>query len=231
VSWEARFFAAASPTDCLVGDLESAMTRTRGAGGTKRGRLVEATLQLMLRRGYWGTTVDDICACANASKGSAFHHFANKEQLALEALDSFVTSIMEHFQRFAATSDAHGIDRVIVLCDEMIQLARVQSAANGCLLATLSMETSIKESALAARCAQYFTLWCAMLEEQFQRALAEHPVSMPMSAEELAQFCISIFEGSLILARACQDVTVVERGLEQFKCYVVNLMRNGSTAA
>jgi TetR/AcrR family transcriptional repressor of nem operon len=200
------------------------MKRPEGPGSGKRERLIDAALKLMLRRGYWGTTVEDICASAEASKGSVFHHFATKEQLALEALDSFVTGIIEHFRNVAAGSSAQGAQRLMVLCDAMIELAKVQSAANGCLLATISMETSINEGALAERCAQYFEIWCAMLEEQFERAIAEHGRPVPATAAQLAEFCVSLFEGSLILARARQDVTIVESALHQFKWYVGGLL-------
>jgi TetR/AcrR family transcriptional regulator, transcriptional repressor for nem operon len=200
------------------------MKHPEGTGSGKRERLVDAALKLMLRRGYWGTTVEDICASADASKGSVFHHFANKEQLALEALDSFVNGIIEHFRGIAAASTASGAERLMVLCDAMIDLAKVQSAANGCLLATISMETNINEGALAERCAQYFEIWCAMLEEQFEQAIAEHGRPVPATAAQLAQFCVSLFEGSLILARARRDVTIVENALHQFKWYVGGLL-------
>lgn len=200
------------------------MKRPEGPATGKRERLVDAALKLMLRRGYWGTTVEDICASAKASKGSVFHHFANKEQLALEALDSFVNGIIEHFRSIAASSPARGAQRLMVLCDAMIELAKVQSAANGCLLATISMETNINEGALAERCAQYFEIWCAMLEEQFEHAIAEHGHAIPATAAQLAQFCVSLFEGALILARVRQDVTIVENALHQFKWYVGGLL-------
>jgi TetR/AcrR family transcriptional regulator, transcriptional repressor for nem operon len=199
------------------------MKKPEGPSGGKRERLVDAALKLMLGRGYWGTTIEEICTSAQASKGSVFHHFANKEQLALEALDSFVAGVMEHFRSIAA-SPAQGAERLMILCDAMIELARVESAANGCLLATITMETNINEGALAQRCARYFEIWCAMLEEQFERALAEHAQPLPVTAAQLAEFCVSLFEGALILARARQDVTVVERALCQVKWYVGGLL-------
>jgi AcrR family transcriptional regulator len=50
-----------------------------------RNGLLDAALKVIRSKGYSATTVDDICAAASVTKGSFFHHFANKEELAIEA--------------------------------------------------------------------------------------------------------------------------------------------------
>ena len=51
-------------------------------------KLIEAALRLMLAKGYPATTVDEICASAGVSKGSFYHFFATKEELALAAVQA-----------------------------------------------------------------------------------------------------------------------------------------------
>src|ERR671911_434050 len=45
-----------------------------------RARLLSAGRQLMLARGFTGTSVDQICAEAGLTKGSFFHHFGTKDE-------------------------------------------------------------------------------------------------------------------------------------------------------
>jgi TetR/AcrR family transcriptional regulator, transcriptional repressor for nem operon len=52
-------------------------------------KLLDAALHVIRAKGYAATTVDDICQQAGVTKGSFFHHFKSKEELALTAADHF----------------------------------------------------------------------------------------------------------------------------------------------
>ena len=62
-------------------------------------RLLNSALDVIRAKGYAGTTVDDICHKAGITKGSFFHHFKSKDELALAAA-AYWTSMTEAF--FAA---------------------------------------------------------------------------------------------------------------------------------
>jgi AcrR family transcriptional regulator len=49
-----------------------------------RERILQTSLDLFLAAGVDGTSVAEICRAAGVSNGSFFHHFPNKEELALE---------------------------------------------------------------------------------------------------------------------------------------------------
>ena len=52
---------------------------------SSRSRLIAATIDLVRSNGYASTRVDDVCAAAGVTKGSFFHHFESKEDLAIAA--------------------------------------------------------------------------------------------------------------------------------------------------
>ena len=57
-------------------------TRAQHKSKTK---LLNAALNVIRAKGYAATTVDDICHAAGVTKGSFFHHFESKDDLALSA--------------------------------------------------------------------------------------------------------------------------------------------------
>ena len=50
---------------------------------------LDAALHLIRAKGYGATTVDELCTAVHMSKGSFFHHFSGKEELAVAAAAHF----------------------------------------------------------------------------------------------------------------------------------------------
>src|ERR1700752_4980295 len=48
-------------------------------------QILNESLNAIFPKGYTATTVDDICQAAGVTKGSFFHHFKSKQDLAVEA--------------------------------------------------------------------------------------------------------------------------------------------------
>ena len=52
-----------------------------------RGKILDAALMVIRAKGYTATTVDDLCAASDVTKGAFFHHFKSKDDLAIAAAD------------------------------------------------------------------------------------------------------------------------------------------------
>jgi len=48
-------------------------------------KILDAALHVIRAKGYSATRIEDVCEAARLTKGSFFHHFKSKEDLALEA--------------------------------------------------------------------------------------------------------------------------------------------------
>ena len=71
-------------------------------------KLLDATLKVVRAKGYSATRIEDVCAEAGLTKGSFFHHFKSKEDLALAAvaLAAGGTIIQEAYQTHPDVSAA-----------------------------------------------------------------------------------------------------------------------------
>ena len=54
-------------------------------------RLLDAAMHVIRAKGYSAMRVEDVCKEAGLTKGSFFHHFKSKEDLALEAAAHFAS--------------------------------------------------------------------------------------------------------------------------------------------
>ncbi len=69
-------------------------------------KFLNAALQVIRAKGYSATTVEDICHAADMTKGSFFHHFKSKDDLALSAVaywDAMTTNFFASAPYHSAT--------------------------------------------------------------------------------------------------------------------------------
>lgn len=188
-------------------------------------QLLAAAERLMLQRGFWGTSVDDVCRAARVSKGAFFHYFDDKEALALAALDRFVMKMAWRVREAVASkdpSDAYG--RICAYCDLVAESAQVRRSQQGCLIAAFVMESRSDDGKFAERCAAHFGAWIELLRHEFITALAPVRWPNPGMPAELAQLCVCVIEGALILARGRGDPAIVVTALDHFKRYIAMML-------
>ena len=68
-------------------------------------KILDAALMVIRAKGYAATTVDDLCAASDVTKGAFFHHFKSKDDLAVAAVDHWSEMTGELFE--AAPYHAH----------------------------------------------------------------------------------------------------------------------------
>ena len=71
----------------------------------KRSAILSAALGLFSRYGLHGTTVDQVAAGARVSKSNLLYHFANKEELYVQALRDLLDDWLQPLRAFSAEQD------------------------------------------------------------------------------------------------------------------------------
>ena len=95
--------------------------------------------------------------------------------------------------------------------------------ANGCLLGHFAQELSDTHPEIRSLCAQRFSQWAEALKRDLDEAKTEYAPQVPFDTRSLAEHFIAVLEGSLILAKAKQDMTTFEKNMWHFKRYLRSL--------
>ena len=186
-------------------------------------KLLEAAQELMCAKGFVATTVDEICAAAGVTKGSLFHYFKSKEDLGKSVLERFCNVRLKLMQESPSQKKSDPLERVYGRVDFAIHMSKSPLAKNGCLLGNFAQELSDTHPRMRSLCAQRFAEWAALLRQDMDEAKAKHLPKSRLDTGSLAEHLIAIIEGALILAKAKQDMGVVEKSLTHFRGYLTSL--------
>lgn len=183
-------------------------------------RLLNAAQNVIRAKGYTATTVEDICQAAGVTKGSFFHHFKSKDELALNAA-AFWGETTEGF--FAAASYHHSADplqRLLGYVDFRIEILQGDAPEYTCLLGTLVQETYATHPDIRAACDKGMSNHIALLERDIEAAKQLYAPDAPWSAASAGYFIQSVLQGAFIFAKAKQSPEVVRESLAHLRRYL-----------
>ena len=85
-------------------------------------RLLDAAFEALVEVGYSGTTTQEVCRRAGASRGKLLHHFPNRTELVVAALDHVLTNRIASFRETASGQDGPpALDTLVELLWQTLQ--------------------------------------------------------------------------------------------------------------
>lgn len=202
------------------------MTRGRQPGEGKA-RVLDAGLHVFRAKGYAATTVDDLCSVAGVTKGTFFHYFKTKEDLALAAADYWGEMVDREFASAPYQQLTDPVERVLGYIDYRRSLLRGDLADYTCLLGTLVQETYDLHPRIRVACDRHISGPAGLLAADIAAAMQSRDIQADWTAESLALFTQSVLQGAFVLAKAKQGPQVAIDSVDHLRRYLELLFTKG----
>ena len=187
-------------------------------------KLLLAAREVIRRKGYSATSVDELCATAGVTKGAFFHHFASKEALAVAAADNWSSTTSALFATAAYHAPADPLDRVMAYLDFRAGLLKGPVEGFTCLVGTMVQEAFATSPAIRAACDASISGHAQTLEADLAAALCQYGITS-VSAQSLALHTQAVLQGAFILAKARNGPEVALESIVHLKRYFVLLFQ------
>jgi TetR/AcrR family transcriptional repressor of nem operon len=189
----------------------------------KKRRLLDSAVRLMLRQGYSGTSVDQICAEAGVTKGSFFHYFASKEEICRAAMDAWAGSWLDILSAAQFDRIPDPLDRLNRLFDVMAETYLRPDVDAGCMIGTVAQEIAASNRSLGTPCEGHFETWTSGVSQMLADAKTAHPPTVDFDPDSVADLMLGIVQGTLLVAKTRQDRAVILNNLDHCRAYIHRL--------
>lgn len=169
-----------------------------------RTRLLKATIDLVRAHGYAATRVEDVCTAAGVTKGSFFHHFASKEDLAIAAAETWDQGAQQLFAQASYQRMPGAVERLLGYVSFRRGLLSGDIWEWSCYAGTTIQEVHETYPDIREACARSIDNHLSFLRSLIEAALREHPVD-DVSAASLATHMQAVVQGAFVMAKAQQD--------------------------
>lgn len=194
-----------------------------------KAKLLDAAVQVVRAKGYAATTVDDICHRAGVTKGSFFHHFKSKDELALAAAAHWGDYDRRSFAAAPYRKLQDPLDRLLGYVDFRAAILTGELHEYTCLLGTLIQETYVTHPDIRTACDRALSCHVAELTLDIEAARQRYAPTASWSAESLGYFIQSVLQGSFIFAKAKQSPEVARDNLAHLRRYLRALFNKPRT--
>ncbi len=184
-----------------------------------RARILDIAADLFQTRGYHATSMQDLMQATGVSGGALHHHFPSKKSLALAVIVERVAPAVREAWidpvRAAPLLD-RGVSRVFA---EIIAGIEERGSVSGCPLNNLALELALSGTEFRYAVDAVFVEWQIALGERIgeTRAGARLDRAQRMGA---AAFIISVYSGSMTLAKAAQNASALRGAAKVLSCWL-----------
>jgi AcrR family transcriptional regulator len=171
-------------------------------GRATRNRVLDAATALVFEHGVAGTTLDDVRAAANVSKGQLYHYFADKEHLVHAVIDRTIQQVLG---AQPALADLSSWAAIAGWFDDLVQLQIDRHAIGGCPIGSLAGELAETGEQARTELAAGFDRWEAPLLEGLRQMRADGKLRRGADPARLATATLAAIQGGLVLTQTRRD--------------------------
>ena len=180
-----------------------------------RQRLLRAADRLMYAKGYEAVGVAEVCREAGVQKGSFYHFFASKQDLAVEMLDRSWARTRTAIFASAFDDDRRAVDSITRYGDLLAERLTVGRSdvgvVAGCRFGNFAVELSAHDEVIRAKIDEIFGEMSSIIEATIRRGIDAGDVSDDLDPAEAAADVVAVMEGLMVMAKARQDPAPLRR--------------------
>lgn len=189
-----------------------------------RERLLELAEQMVLRKGFASTSIEELIAGVGITKSGFFYHFKDKNDLARALMQRYLDDNkrqLDHiFERAAELHDdpLHGFLIGLKLFAELLN--KVHDVHPGCIAAAVVYQDQLFDAEVRNLSAEGMLDWRKRFRAHLDCIVERYPPKIEVDLDSLADMMSALADGGIILSKALKDRTALPAQITHYRNYI-----------
>ena len=163
-----------------------------------RERILAAGAEVIGRKGFNGSGLNEILTLAGVPKGSFYHYFASKEEFGVALIERARDQYLEELKESLYDRKRSPLQRLRSIFTETRNQCQAQGPTVECLIPKLALETATLSEPVHAAVRCVYQQWSAILAQLIREAQTVGEVDRAQDADRLANVLVMMWEGAAI---------------------------------
>jgi TetR/AcrR family transcriptional repressor of nem operon len=184
------------------------MDKIMTKGEQTRRKIVEAAAPIFNKRGYEGSSLNDLMEATGLKKGGIYRHFSSKEELAAEAFD-YTWEAAWNSRLPHVDEKSNGIEKLKQLIANFV--GQRSPVAGGCPILNTAIDADDGNPVLRAHVAKALRSWLSRLQAIVDQAQARGETQPGVDPKAVATLIVASLEGALMMSRIQRNDEALRR--------------------
>ena len=184
-----------------------------------RDYIIETASLIFNKKGYDGTSFSDIIKTTGLSKGAIYGHFANKDELALAALD-YNLELASRIIFSNVKDRLNSYEKLIGFAKSYSMFYEIINKAGGCPVINAAVDSDDGHNEARKRVTKFITMWHNSIKKIINEGIKNGELKSSSEVEVFSDIFISLVEGAIMLSKVMNDRKYIDNASN----YLVSLV-------
>jgi TetR/AcrR family transcriptional regulator, transcriptional repressor for nem operon len=206
------------------------MGRPRDAEKT-RSEILRVAFGEIYEHGFQATSVNDIVAKTNVTKGAFFHYFPTKNDLGYALADEILRDMMVNRWIRPLNAYRNPVQGMVKTYRKLMEATTDEELLLGCPLNNLTQEMSAVDPVFRDKLRGVLQTWIDETEKHLRRARDGGYIKPNVDVRMAAEFAVMVEEGSAALVKNLGDRRVYRSLYEAFRVFMESISSKSNLGA
>lgn len=202
-------------------------------GERTKEKIMDIAAEAILKKGFAGTSIDEVIFAADITKGGFFYHFKDKRDLAKSLLERSLKEDDRIFEELLTRADElsddplHSFLIFLKLFAEMFE--NLPEVHPGCLVAAFTYQDQQFDRTITDLNAQGVISWRDTFRHRLDLISKKYPPKRKVDMDDVADMLSVLIEGGIILSKVLDQKQILARQVLLYRDFISQLfLKEGS---
>ena len=189
-----------------------------------RTRIMDIAQDAVLAKGFDGTSIEEIVAAAEITKGGFFYHFPDKGALALALIERYIQVEDDLFDDILARARELSDDPLHAALIGLKLLAELlndmPNGHPGCIVATAAYQDRLFDKNVQQANRRAILGWRKRFRGLFEEIAETYPPNDDVDFDALGDFVSTVVEGGIVLSKSLREPHITADQVMVLRSYI-----------